>query len=138
MVGERVNGWSEDELNVGHVRHRAQRVLNLLAPFEDSTWAVEMGDVTRIVEAYQKLSDLELYLPKVKAWAVVKRYADRSWHDRTWVACLSEEQANQYRDALEAHYDRFPDTWVVEFLPVRVLDIMSPDMAASEYIARMG
>lgn len=146
LVKRHDNAMGYDEMTAREVVDRAEALANLLRPFVDQEDRDEHGTgvlsheaTDAIVEAYVLAEDLDRHMPSVLAYRVLKVYADEGWRPAVWFGCQTQAQAEKLRTACEEHYARpqdrphTRDLWIVDYGPVRPLDLVKPTYTAAMF-----
>lgn len=139
LIGERRNGYSNDEQTTEFCKDKVTRGLRSLKRLPEGN-VIQLKDIQNLMDAFKFLDSVINYLPSVECWCVVKKYADVSWADAVWMGCTKQEQAEAMCPAIQAHYQKGYDTpmrdrFVVEFRPCRLMSIVTADLTVEEYIS---
>lgn len=146
LAPARTNMWDSADQNPGFVRAAIAKVLAALDGLPDDALEVPHERLDALAEARRELNDLDRFLPEVLAWCVVKHYSNSGgggdWQPCVWCALKTEAQAEEFRNAIAAHYDKQADAhgwvrdkWTVEFRPARIGSVVAPDVTAAEYVS---
>ena len=136
-------------------------------------------DIELLAKVYELLKNVDLRMPNVSVWAVIKIYHHAelnnhedwvaeskkigcdcinlvgdckcngicachyaSWSPAGWCGFLTKKQATSFRSPIDRHYRRphskVNNRWVVAKYPIRIIDIINPDLTAAEYVASLG
>lgn len=137
VVG-RSNGWSSDDENTEFVKGALISALHALKGCDGGE--LPLDAFSKLVEAAEALDQISRYLPKIKAYCVVKHYHSSGWSPAVWLGFTTETQANAFRDVIAAHYSAEAkrngwnlDEWKVELQPCRIHRMVKPGALASEW-----
>lgn len=137
FLGNRRNGYDVKDQTKEVITNKVARALHILQnlPSGNASW----NEVEDVKEAFHLLDNITDYMPRVECWCVVKKYADPSWADSIWIGCENADQAASMATALLKHSQSkqdhpYRDSFVAEYKPCRILDIIRPDVTTEEYI----
>jgi len=107
------------------------------------------SDYFELADVAAFLQNAPNYMPKVKAWCVVKHYRDHDpetgqWSPAVWVGFTNQAQAEQFAPVIQAHYDAaapggkgWGDKFLVEFTECAIQRVVQPWLAPREYVRRL-
>lgn len=148
------NGYYMQEKALTQALARAKRVVDLLTPYVEKVTIAEDGaevlpkdawDMVR--EVYPIADNLEMHLPRIECWCVVKHYHDHDkrtglWAPKVWTGHKTKRQAEAFAKAIYKHYDSKyhgrPDDFKVEWRDADLGDLISPTHTATDYVASIG
>jgi hypothetical protein len=138
------------DYNAEKVTERLRLALAVLADVPAGN-VVGEEHTSALVVAHDALISVAEFFPSVECWCVVKHYASHDedptdpWNPTVWCAFTTEAQARAFGPAIEDHYGNEAkrrggrrDRFVVERAACKVTQILRPDLAAEDYVKRLG
>jgi hypothetical protein len=149
LAARHTNGYTSEETTVENVRNHLKAALQALDGQAGSM--IPLAGVSRAVDLYEALSEIEHILPEVEAWCVYRLPNSDGSFDRIYCGCLSKAQAEELlkavkkyeetREAAHPHWgerDKDSTRLVVRRMSCRILDLIKANVTGEQLTKNWG
>lgn len=142
LAARRSNIVHSGEATVGNLRKHLAAALEALTGLDESK-PVPLSKVSRAVDAYEALDNIEYFLPKVEAWCVYRTPNENGDWARIYCGALTEAQAGRLLKMVAAYeqkkerahpwWEKESERLAVKKMPCAIADLVHPDMPDDQF-----